>query len=426
MTPPKTIRTFLGLGLLACCGATAGCSGGSHEPQPFVCNDAIGCVDIGPGEPIRIGVLQSLSGDTEPLGREQVRGIELALDRADLSGLGHPVVFQIEDTGCTAEGGANAALKVIADPQTVAILGTTCSGAAATAAKAMSEAGLTMISGNNSAPFLTAIGGKRAPNWQAGYFRTAPNEENAGRVAARYAFAGLGLRRAATVNDGDIYTQGLAEGFEQTFRQLGGQIVFSTSIEKEESDVGPTLNGARQAGAEILFFPLFQPDGNNILLGARGRRDFDGITLMSDGALIEASFLEAVGETGRGMLFVGPAKPEGPAVSELEAAYRARYGEAPSTHYYLNGHDAAGLLFSALNKLAVRDSDGTLHFGRQALRDTLYATRDFAGVTGSLSCDEFGDCARSPFNILRLDEPAKGLDGLLSNVMFSSSENDSP
>jgi len=39
------------------------------------------------------------------------------------------------------------------------------------------------------------------------------------------------------------------------------------------------------------------------------------------------------------------------------------------------------------------DADGTVHIGRQALRDALYATKDFAGLTGSLSCDENGDCA---------------------------------
>jgi branched-chain amino acid transport system substrate-binding protein len=200
--------------------------------SPFECTDRIGCIEIRPGEPIKFGVLQALSGKVASLGREQVRGIELSLREREGRVLGRPVSLQIEDTGCTGAGGANAALKIIADPETVAILGTTCSGAAATAAKAMSDAGLTMISGNNSAPFLTSVAGKRASHWQPGYFRTAANEETAGRAAAIYAFQEMGMRKAATINDGDIYTRGLTLGFEKAFELRGGTIVLSTSVNK--------------------------------------------------------------------------------------------------------------------------------------------------------------------------------------------------
>ena len=32
------------------------------------------------------------------------------------------------------------------------------------------------------------------------------------------------------------------------------------------------------------------------------------------------------------------------------------------------------------------------HIGRQALRDAIYATKDFQGITGTLTCSENGDC----------------------------------
>jgi basic membrane protein A len=51
------------------------------------------------------------------------------------------------------------------------------------------------------------------------------------------------------------------------------------------------------------------------------------------------------------------------------------------------------ILLDAVEKVAVEDADGTLHIGRQALRDALYATKDHQGITGTLSCDEYGDCA---------------------------------
>ncbi len=393
----------------------------SKEEASFECTDPLGCVDIAPDESIWIGVLQAISGEIEPLGQAQVRGLELALDKRGGRLLGHKVALQIEDTGCSAEGGANAVLKILADPRMVAIYGTTCSGAAATASKAMSESGMTMISGNNSAPFLTSIAGKPAPNWQPGYFRTANNEENAGKAVAEYAYLKLGIRRAATIHDNDIYTQGLTEGFKKAFEELGGDIVLYTSINKGDAEMLPVLTAVSNSQAEMLFFPLFQPEGNSLLLQVRKLPAFEKIILMSDGALIEKTFLKAVGDAARGMYFVGPAAPKGPAVEKLAVAYEAKYKKLPGVSYYLSGYDAADLLFHAFEQVVTEEKDGTLHMGRQRLRDALYSTKAFKGVTGNLSCNQFGDCSGSAFNVLRLDNPSLGLPGLEANVIFSYS-----
>ena len=389
--------------------------------RPFECRDNITCVELAPSEPVRIGVLQALSGKVAALGQEQLRGFGLAIDKWKGEILGHPIKLQTEDTGCSAEGGANAALKIIADPQTVAILGTTCSVAAATASQAMSDAGLTMISGNNSAPFLTAIAGMRAPHWQSGFFRTASNEEASGKAAALFAFEKLGIRTAATINDGDIYTTGLTDGFEKSFTNLGGKIVLTASVEKGDKEMRPVLTAVINAGARMLFFPLFQPEGNEVLSQARRMPGFKDIVLMGGGAMIEASFINAARSNAIGMYFVGPARPTGAAVEALARAYKAKFHTPPATSYYLNAYDAADLLFAAIKKTAVADADGTLHIGRQALRDTLCASRGFNGVTGPLNCDEFGDCAYPVFNVLQLKDPRAGVAGLQSNVKFTYS-----
>jgi branched-chain amino acid transport system substrate-binding protein len=395
-------------------------STGCDTPKSrFECSDAIGCVDVAPGEPIKIGVLQALSGKVAPLGLEQVRGIDLAVDRRHGNIFGHSILLQTEDSGCTGEGGANASLRIIADPQTVAILGTTCSGAAATASKIISDAGLTMISGSNSAPSLTAYAGKLAPNWQPGYFRTSANEEAAGKAAAEYAFYELGVRKAATIHDGDISTSELTDGFGERFKQLGGKIVLSTMINKGDEKMQPVLDAVINFRAQLLFFPLFQPEANHVLLQARKIPAFEKIILMSAGALIESSFIEAVKDAGKGLYFIAPFRPGGPGVDALERDYNAKYNVAPSASYYLSAYDAACLLMATIEKVAVKEPGGALHIGRQALRNALYKTREFQGVSDSLSCDKFGDCAIPIFNILRLDDPAAGLKGLQSNVLFA-------
>lgn len=388
------------------------------------CMDTLGCVTIAPGESLRIGVLQALSGQVAPLGQAQLRGLELALDKRGHTLLGHQVVTQVEDTGCTAEGGANSVLKLIANPQTVAIFGSTCSGAAATASKAMSAGGLTMISGNNSAPFLTSIAGKAAPDFQKGYFRTAANEENAGKAAAEYVYQELGLKKAATIHDNDIYTRGLVESFQKAFLEMGGQVVLATAINKGDSMMGPVLQAVGKSQAQLLFFPLFQPEGNHILLQAKKLSSFDNILLISDGALIEQSFIQSVGDAAKGMYFVGPQHSTGTAVTRLTQTYQKKYSEAPSVSYFLSAFDAAELLFHAIESIAIQEKDGTLHIGRQALRDALYDVSAYLGVTGRLSCDQFGDCGNAAFNILRLDAPELGINGLESNIVHSWIQNE--
>lgn len=398
------------------------CQKASAPEKAKACEDPIGCVSLAADAPLTLGVIQSLSGKVATLGQEQLRGLELALDRRGGKVAGRTVKLLIEDTGCSPEGGANAALRIIADPSVVALFGTTCSGDGATAAEVMTKVGLSMISGNNSAPFLTSIGGRQAPKWQPGYLRTAPNEESAGPAAARFAYTRLGVRKAATINDGDIYTRGLTDGFIQEFKRLGGTIVLDTTVNKTDTNMGPVLTAVQNAKAQLVFFPLFQPEGNHLLLQARKTPGMDKVVLMSDGSLIDASFISAVGKAAVGMYFVGPTPPEkSPELEKLVAEYRAKYAQDPPTYYYVNAFDAANILFAAIEKAAKAGKDGSLSIGRQALRDALYSTRGHKGVAGVMNCSTFGDCAVQRFNVLRLDDPAAGVEGLKNNVIFTYS-----
>ncbi|MCP4285645.1 MAG: transporter substrate-binding domain-containing protein, partial [Gammaproteobacteria bacterium] len=51
------------------------------------------------------------------------------------------------------------------------------------------------------------------------------------------------------------------------------------------------------------------------------------------------------------------------------------------------------MIFDAIEAVAQKDADGNTIIGRQALRDALYATQGLAGITGTINCDEMGDCA---------------------------------
>jgi branched-chain amino acid transport system substrate-binding protein len=393
----------------------AGCR---PSPPPFACADLLGCVQVAPGEPIKIGVLQALSEDQAPFGLSGLRSIELAVDNRDGEILGHPIELRIEDSRCSKEGGATAASKITADPQILGILGPTCSAAAETAVKVVSEAGLVMITGSCSTPSLTSVGREPGANWQPGFLRTAHNDAQSGRAAATFAFQELGVARAATIDDGDPYTQGLTGTFRQAFTELGGEVVLAAGINKGDADMQPVLTAVARSGAGLLYLPLFQPEGDRIILQAREMKDLEDVTFLSAEGLYLEDLVASVAEAGVGLYMVIPAQPAGPAAEAFVSRYEAKYGEQPINSYYAQWYDAANMLFDAIEAVAMQESGGTVHVGRQALRDALYATAAYSGLTGSLTCDEYGDCGVARFQVVRLDDPAAGLEGLAANVVY--------
>lgn len=391
-----------------------GCRPGAPPPA---CSDSLGCVTIPPGEPLKLGVIQTLSGGPANIGLDQVRSLELALAQRNNQLLGHPVHLQIEDEFCSPEGGRIAAIKLAADPQVVAVMGTTCSGAATTAAKVISEKGLVLVSGTNTAPALTSIGEQPGDAWQPGYFRTSQNDTGRAEAAAIFALAELGVTHVATLDDGDAFTRGLTGLFEQILEQNGGVVTVSARVNKGDKDMQPVLRAVADSGAELLFFSLFQPEADYVVQQANQMSEMEDILLVSGGMMM-GSFVEAIGEQGAGLYFAAVAPAETEAARELQNDYLQQYGDLPTSNSLPLGYDAANLLLAAIEKAAQQHSDGTLLIGRQTLRDTLAGTADFRGVTGALTCNPFGDCGAVHQHITRLDDPAAGIEGVKANVIF--------
>lgn len=409
-------RKFLIFSILAVGGLFAAACG----PAPFECDDALGCVDIAPGDPVKIASIQVISGDLTSLGLDEVRGVEIAI--ADLGGelLGHPITLQSEDGECSPDGGTTAATKIVADPQVIGIVGTSCSGAGEAASQIMSDAGFVMISGSNTAPSLTSspLGVAKGEAWQPGYFRTAHNDEVQGTAVANFVFNELGITKAASVHDGDPYTSGLAAVFNREFEAFGGEIVLATAINKGDTDMRPMLTSVAAAGAELLFFPIFQPEGDFIVFQSKEVDGFENITLMGADGLLSDTYVESVGDDGVGSYYSGPEVTSSAAYDAFLTSYSDTYGEEPIQAFHAFAYDAALMLLGAIEAVAVEDDDGTLHIGRQALRDYLYAN-SFSGLTGNLTCDEYGDCAGQLIQIVQLDDPSAGISGMRANVVFS-------
>jgi branched-chain amino acid transport system substrate-binding protein len=82
------------------------------------------------------------------------------------------------------------------------------------------------------------------------YFRLVPNDLLQGDFAANYAFGRGGFRTAATVNDRDLYGQGLVTTFERRWRLLGAEITSPRSVAEDE----PRLSAVVRALAATRDF----------------------------------------------------------------------------------------------------------------------------------------------------------------------------
>ena len=374
-------------------------------------------ITIADGEGIKIAVVQVISGDNASLGTDQVRSIEIAVDDRGGELLNHPIELQVEDEGCSNAGGQAAVQKVLADPQFVGILGTSCSGAAVPASEAMSEAGLVMISGSNTSPFLTKIGGEEGTDRHEGYFRTAHNDEIQGTAAANFAYTELDKTKAASIHDGDPYTQGLAGVFDEAFKAAGGEITIATAVDKAQEDMRPVLTEIAASGAELIFFPIFQPAGDFIVKQAKEIPGLRNTILMGADGLLSDTFV-VIPET-EGMYFSGPATPTGPAYEELVAKYEAKFGEKPIQSFHAHAYDAANILFDAIEEVAEEQDDGSLRISRNRLREAVGATSGYEGLTGTLTCDEFGDCADAKIDVVQNTARQTTISEVRANVLFT-------
>jgi branched-chain amino acid transport system substrate-binding protein len=375
--------TLLLLTLIVFSLTLVACGGAELE-----CEDEIGCVEIGPDDPVRLAYMLTISGATSSLGEDSRGAIEIAIDDRGGELLGHSIELVGEDSQCSAEGGQTAAQKVAADTQVLGIVGTNCSGAATSALPIISEAGLVMISPSNTAPALTDPEG----TWLPGYYRTAHNDLFQGRVAAEYAYNELGARSAATIHDGSPYADGLQAVFAQRFEELGGSITFQGAVNVGDTDMRPILTNIAADSPDVLYFPIFEPEGNFIADQSTEISGLGETALFGADGLLAATFPANTGPAAVGMYLSGP-YVEGGAYDELLAKWNAKFGGPPPSGFHGHAFDATNMLMDAIEEVAVQGDDGTLLVGRQALRDALSAISGFDGVTGTLTCNETGDCA---------------------------------
>jgi len=358
-------------------------------PAAFECTDAIGCVTVGPSDPVHIAYLLVVAGPNETLGIDSRNGIEIAIEDTGGTILDHPVKFDGEDGGCDAGPGQAAGTKLSADTTIVGVIGTSCSSEARAAVPLLSGAGFLVVSPSNTAPDLTEPGN---PNHYPGYLRTAHNDTIQGAVAAKFAFEELGVKTAATIHDGSLYADKLQQVFAENFITMGGTITAQTAVDPNQTDMSSVLADIATGTPELIYFPIFLPAGGFIIRQAKTTPGLENTKLMGADGLFSPDVTSAAGDDVEGFYVSSPLL-SGAAYDEFVAKYEAKFGKQPISIFHAHAYDAYMIIKAAIEKVAVKDADGTLHIGRQALRDAAYSTANHQGLTGTLTCDANGDCA---------------------------------
>ena len=386
---------------------------------------SLGVVEVEPGDAIQIRSLNAITGDVAFFGLPIERSVVLAIaDYGQVHGFDVDMGTGLDDL-CSNDGGQAAAQIVVADEDVIGVIGTSCSGAATAAAPLITDAGMVLISGGNTSPALTSdLAGTAGANYSYGYYRTAHNDLFQGRVMAEFVFNELGITTAAAIHDGDPYTQGLAKAFTDAFDALGGDVTGFSAVNKEDTDMVPVLTEIAAGSPGALFFPIFQPAGDFIAEQAPGVSGLESTVLLAADGLLNTAYL-ALSQT-EGMYFSGPDTRFGENVNastgktaqDFLAAYERDYGEPPAAPFWAHGYDATTLLLDAIEAASYISEDGSLMVDRQGVREYLDNVRDYQGLIGLISCDDFGDCGSQLITVV-YHQSADNPEATMGNVVYS-------
>ncbi len=338
----------------------------------------------------KIGVIAPLTGDLSVMGIGIRNSVDLALRQANESNEipGWKLELAAEDDQATPDVGANAATKLAADKDVVAVVGTLNSGVSQSVQPILNTAKIAQVSPANTAVSLTKGADEANPKRPYNnYFRTCATDAVQGPFIAKY-LSDAGIKKLAVVNDKKPYGQGLATAVAAEFKKLGGDVVADETVNKDDKDFSTVIDLVKAKSPQAVFFgtefqlaaPMSQQmknKGLNVpLVGGDGVKDDKYITLA--GAKSEGDLVS----------FPGPDVETVAAGKQFAADYQAAGFKDGWSAYGLTSYDAGKAVVAALKQSLASATDASS--ARQATIDAM-AKVSFDGLTGKVGFDQYGD-----------------------------------
>jgi len=349
-----------------------------------------GCTQPGGDDEIRVGVIAALKGDYAAFGQSNWNGIKMGFDEVNAAGLlPKKIKVYVEDDRSKAEEGATAAKKLIQQVRVHALLGEVASSISLAAAPIAQRAGIPMISPASTNPDVTKVGNN--------IFRVCFIDPFQGEAMAKFAFNTLKLRNAAVMTDiKNDYSVGLAKYFKETFIKLGGKIVSNTSYSAGDIEFKAQLTSLKNKGVDSIFIPGYYTE---VGLIARQARELNiNVPLLGGDGWDSPKTIEIGGKAIENSYFSTHFSPEdaNPRVQSFIKRYKTIYGHVPDAMAVL-GYDAAHILADAIKRAGGAEPD--------KLRKAIAATKNFPGVSGSITIDENRN-AKKPLVVLQIKNGA--------------------
>lgn len=284
------------------------------------------------GGSFKIGVIGPLTGDAAAYGLAVQHGAEIAAEEINAAGgiNGATIEIQAQDDEADPEKSVNA-YNTLKDWGMQMLVGTTTSGACiAVAAETMND-NMFQITPSGSAVECVAN-----PN----AFRVCFSDPDQGTASAQYIGENKMATKVAIIYDSSsVYSDGIRETFVAEAPAQGIEIVASEAFTADsKTDFSVQLDKAKEAGAELVFLPIYYQEASIILKQAADKEFspiFFGVDGM-DGILSVENFDTSLAE---GVMLLTPFAADAEDAKDFTSKYEAQYGETPN-QFAADSYDA--------------------------------------------------------------------------------------
>ena len=246
-------------------------------------------------EPVKIGVIQPLTGDVAFDGQTAVEGARLAAKFInDAGGVldGRMIELVVEDGRCEPSESVSAAEKLIVREKVSAIAGCFCSSSTGAVMPLAEENKIPLVTGISTSPSLTEQGNEY-------FFRAVGTSKLFARAFAKALKNELNINRIAYLVVNDDWGRGSMESFSEAFAELGGENVANEIFNRGESDFYSYLTKIKAANPDGIYVVA------NTANAAKATNQIKELgidaEIFGEGAWTSDTYLELTGDNSNGV-----------------------------------------------------------------------------------------------------------------------------
>ena len=340
-----------------------------------------------------IGGIGPTTGATAIYGTAVKNGAQIAVDEINAAGgiNGKQIEYRFEDDQNDAEKAVNA-YNTLKDWGMQMLVGTTTTAPCIAVAGKTASDNVFQITPSASSPDVLSSG-------NGNVFQVCFTDPNQGVASAQYiAENKLATKIGIIYDSSDVYSSGIEEKFEAEAKTQGLNIVSKAAFTADsKTDFGTQLQKAKDAGADLLFLPIYYQEASIILKQADTmgyKPKFFGVDGM-DGILTVENFDTKLAEDVMLLTpFAADAKDK--TVQNFVKTYKEKYKDTPN-QFAADSYDAVYAL-----KAAIEESKATTDMSASDMCDALKGAmtkikmQGLTGGTDGLTWNESGEVTKSP------------------------------